>query len=70
MFKSYKIEKHSPRYKKDDSFGRMCKNCGYPNGQHHGWGDDEKCPNGNRYAFPSYPPIFYSEKLNSNIKVL
>ena len=72
MFQSYKKEKYSPLIKYGDNrvMGRMCKNCGYPYGPHYGPDKYPTCPDGNKYPSPSYPPVFYIEKLHPNIKVL
>ena len=72
MFESYKKQKYSTRSEytysnNPNSMGRMCKNCGYPYGRHFGW-SVPSCPLSNQ--IPSFPPVFYVEELNPNIKVL
>ena len=53
-------------------FGEICKNCGYPNGdhymsfQHH----FDMCPDGKTHSLPEIDPEWFIIVLNKQIKIL
>lgn len=56
----------------DHPFGEICKNCGYPNGDHY-MSLQHKfdiCPDGITHALPEEDPEWFNISLNKQIKIL